>query len=40
MYNKLREKEGRRNESRVYLIKEVLNRMKLVIENCLKIEHL
>ena len=40
MYNKLRETESRRNESRVCLVKEVLNRMKLVTENCLKIEYL
>ena len=33
MYKKLRETEGETNENRVYLIKEVLNRMKKVIEN-------
>ena len=33
MYKKLREKEGERNEDGVYLIKEVLNRMKKDIEN-------
>ena len=33
MYKKLRETEGERNEDRVYLIKEVLNRMKKDIEN-------
>ena len=33
MYKKIRETEGKRNEDRVYLIKEVLNRMKKDIEN-------
>ena len=33
MYKKLREREGEINENRVYLIKEVLNRMKKVIKN-------
>ena len=33
MYKKLRETEGERNEDWVYLIKEVLNRMKKVIKN-------
>ena len=33
MYKKLRETESERNEDRVYLIKEVLNRMKKDIEN-------
>ena len=33
MYKKLFETEGERNEDRVYLIKEVLNRMKKDIEN-------
>ena len=33
MYKKLREKEGDRNEDQVYLIKEVLNRMKKAIKN-------
>ena len=28
IYKKLRKTEGTRNENRVYLIKEVLNRMK------------
>ena len=32
MYKKLRETEGERNEDRVYLIKEVLNRMKKAIK--------
>ena len=36
MYKKLRKTEGTRNENRVYLIKEVLNRMKKVIENVSK----
>ena len=33
MYKKLRETEGERNEDQVYLIKEVLNRMKKAIKN-------
>ena len=33
MYKKLSETEGERNEDRVYLIKEALNRMKKDIEN-------
>ena len=33
MYKKLCETEETRNENRVYLIKEVLNRMKKVIKN-------
>ena len=33
MYKKLRKREGEINENRVYLIKEVLNRMKKVIKN-------
>ena len=33
MYKKLRETEGERNEDQVYLVKEVLNRMKKAIEN-------
>ena len=33
MYKKLHETERERNEDQVYLIKEVLNRMKKVIEN-------
>ena len=33
MYKKLRETEGERNENQVYLIKEVLNRMKKAIKN-------
>ena len=33
MYKKLREREGKRNEDQVYLIKEVLNRMKKANEN-------
>ena len=32
MYKKLRKTEGTRNENRVYLIKEVLNRMKKAIK--------
>ena len=32
MYKKIRETEGKRNEDRVYLIKEVLNRMKKAIK--------
>ena len=32
MYKKLREKGGERNEDRIYLIKEVLNRMKKAIK--------
>ena len=36
MYKKLRETEGERNEDRVYLIKEVLNRMKKDIKNVFK----
>ena len=31
MYKKLRETEGTTNENQVYLIKEVLNRMRIVI---------
>ena len=33
MYKKLRETEGERNKDQVYLIKEMLNRMKKVIKN-------
>ena len=33
MYKKLRETEGGKNEEQVYLIKEVLNRMKKAIKN-------
>ena len=33
MYKKLGETEGERNEDQVYLIKEVLNRMKKAIKN-------
>ena len=33
MYKKSRETEGTRNENRVYLIKQVLNKMKKVTEN-------
>ena len=33
MYKKLRDTEGERNEDQVYLIKEVLNRMKKTIKN-------
>ena len=33
MYKKLRETEGERNEDQVYLVKEVLNRIKKAIEN-------
>ena len=33
MYKKLRKREGKRNEDQVYLIKEVLNRMKKANEN-------
>ena len=33
MYKKLGMTEGTRNEVRVYLIKEVLNRMKKIIKN-------
>ena len=33
MYKKLRKAEGRKNEDQVYLIKEVLNRMKEAIKN-------
>ena len=40
MCKKLRETEGERNVDRVYLIKEVLNRMKKILKMCLKIEHL
>ena len=36
MYKKIRETEGERNEDRVYLIKEVLNRMKKDIKNVFK----
>ena len=32
IYKKLREKGGERNEDRIYLIKEVLNRMKKAIK--------
>ena len=33
MYKKLRETEGERNEDQVYLVKEVLNKMKETIKN-------
>ena len=33
MYKKLRKVEGKKNENRVFLIREVLNKMKKVIEN-------
>ena len=33
IFKKLRETEGERNEDQIYLIKEVLNRMKKAIEN-------
>ena len=33
MYKKLRETEGERNKDQVYLIKEMLNRMKKAIKN-------
>ena len=33
MYKKLRETEGERNKHQVYLIKEMLNRMKKAIKN-------
>ena len=33
MYEKLREAKGEKNENRVFLIREVLNKMKKVIEN-------
>ena len=33
MYRKLHETEGKKNEDQVYLIKEVLNRMKEAIKN-------
>ena len=33
MYEKLREAKGKKNENRVFLIREVLNKMKKVIEN-------
>ena len=33
MYKKLREAEGERNEDQVYLVKEVLNKMKETIKN-------
>ena len=33
MYKKLRKVEGEKNENRVFLIREVLNKMKKVIEN-------
>ena len=33
MYEKLREAKGEKNENRVFLIGEVLNKMKKVIEN-------
>ena len=36
IYKNLREAEGSRNENRVYLIEEVLNRIKKVIENVSK----
>ena len=36
MYKKLREAEGEINEDQVYLIKEVLNRMKKGIKNVFK----
>ena len=36
MYKKSCETEAERNEDRVYLIKEVLNRLKIVIENVSK----
>ena len=40
MYKTLRETEGVRNETRVYLIKLVLDRMKKTLIMCLKIENL
>ena len=42
MYKKLQETEGERNEDQVYLIKEVLNRMKKKnpLKMCLEIKHL
>ena len=36
MYKKLRMIESTRNEDRVYLIKEVLNKMKKIIKNVLE----
>ena len=33
MYKKLRKAKGEKNENRVFLIREVLNKMKKVIEN-------
>ena len=36
MYKKLRETEGTRNENQIFLIKEVLNRMKKGIKNVSK----
>ena len=33
MYKKLRKTEGTRNDNQAYLIKEVLNKMKKVIDN-------
>ena len=36
MYKKLRKVEGKKNENRVFLIREVLNKMKKVIENVLE----
>ena len=33
IYKKLRKVEGKKNENRVFLIREVLNKMKKVIEN-------
>ena len=33
MYKKLRETEGEKNKDQVYLIKEMLNRMKKAIKN-------
>ena len=36
MYKKLRKVEGEKNENRVFLIREVLNKMKKVIENVLE----
>ena len=36
MYKKLRMTESTRNEDRVYLIKEMLNKMKKIIKNVLE----
>ena len=40
MYKKLLETEGKKKQNQVYAIKKVLNKMKKLIEMCLRIENL